>query len=240
MIAYGPGASLAHRLDPRSKLAFQVGFAIAAVFHATPRGIAASFAVALGALAAARLSPLRALRAYRVVLVVLALGPLLAGVTLAEPWFRVAPALDSLLSVLRIVPILLVSAAFVHTTPTREVRAAIQWTVPGRAGRLLGVGVGLTVRLLPVVRGDVATVRSAIAARGGEVRRVDERAGRIAELSVRRALDRADALALALRARCFAYNPTLPPLRFRAIDLPVLATALLLGLSPLATVGLAG
>lgn len=232
MIPYSPGDTLAHRLDPRSKLGFQFGFAIAAVAHATLLGLAASFVIALCALAVARLSPLRALRDYRVVLAVLALGPLLGGLSLTDPWFRVEPALASLRSVLRIVPILLVSAAVVHTTTTREVRAAVQRTIPGRFGRLLGVAIGLTIRLVPVVRGDVTTIRSALAARGGEVRPFYERAGRVAALSVRRALSRADALSLALRARCFAYNPTLPAVHLERIDWLVLGLAALLALSP--------
>lgn len=233
MITYEPGETLAHRLDPRSKLAFQFGFAIAAVAVATPRGLATTFALALVALAAAGLSPLRALRAYWFVLAVLALGPILAGLTPGPPWFRAAPAVDSLQSVLRIVPILLVSAAFVRSTPVRDVRAAIQRTVPGRPGRLLGVGVGLTIRFVPVLRADVATVRDAVAARAGDARPVHRRAGHVAVLSVRRALARADALSLALRARCFAYNPTLPTLRFRAIDLPVIGLSVALAVSPL-------
>ncbi|MFB6233251.1 MAG: energy-coupling factor transporter transmembrane protein EcfT, partial [Haloarculaceae archaeon] len=43
----------------------------------------------------------------------------------------------------------------------------------------------------------------------------------------------ADRLAVALRARCFAYNPTLPPLSFSRIDYPVLGLAAALALSPL-------
>ncbi|ELK50806.1 putative cobalt ABC transporter permease, partial [Haloferax sp. BAB-2207] len=42
-----------------------------------------------------------------------------------------------------------------------------------------------------------------------------------------------DALALALRARCFAWNPTLPEIRFGRRDAPglVLAAALLVSLA---------
>ena len=88
MLTYEPGASVAHRLDPRSKIAFQVGFAVAAIAATSAVELAAIFAVALGCLAAARLSPLRALRAYWFVLAVLALGPLLGGIVLGPPWFR--------------------------------------------------------------------------------------------------------------------------------------------------------
>jgi biotin transport system permease protein len=237
MIAYEPGETLAHRLDPRAKLAFQFGFAIAAVAHTSVVGLAASFAVAVLVLTAARLSPLRALRAYLVVLVVLGLGPILAGLTLGPPWFEAGPALDSLRAVLRIVPVLLVSAAVVHTTAVREVRAAIQWTVPGRLGRLLGTGVGLLLRFLPVVRRDVGAVRDALAARGGDALPVHQGAARVTALSIRRVFGRADALSVALRTRCFAYNPTLPALALRPVDVPVLATAGVLAVSPLLPAG---
>lgn len=233
MLNYRPGDGLAHRLDPRSKLAFQAGFAVAVFARPTPAWLAAMTALAVGCLAAARLSPLRALWAYRVVLVVLALGPVLGGVVPGPPWFRVGPALESLRAVARVVPVLLVSAAFVRSTPVRDTRAAVQRTVPGRPGQLLGVGVGLTVRFVPVVRADVRRVRDAVRARGGDGRSLRDRASRLATLSVLRALARSDRLALALRARCFAYDPTLPALRFSRPDYPVLALAVLLAATPL-------
>jgi biotin transport system permease protein len=233
MLTYQPGSSLAHALDPRAKLAVQVGLATAAFTHQTVPWLLGLTALGLVAVGAAGLSPLRALYGYRVVLLVLAFGPLVAGVALGPPWFRVAPSLDSLRAVWRLVPVLLVSAAFVHSTPVRDTRAAIQRTVPGRAGQLLGVGVGLTFRFVPLLRDDVARVREAVAARGGDQRSLRDRASRTAALSLRRALRRSDRLSLALRTRCFAYNPTLPRLAFAPRDVPVLALALGLALSPL-------
>lgn len=233
MLTYEPGSTVAHRLDPRSKLAFQFGFAVAAFAASSLAGLAAMYAIGLGALLAARLSPVRALRAYWFVLAVLTLGPLLGGVTLGPPWFRVEGALTSLRSVARIVPILLVSAAFVHSTPVRDTRAAIQRTVPGRFGQLLGVGVALTFRFVPVVRADVGRIRDAIRARGGDRRSARDRATRLATLSLVRALDRADRLSLALQARCFAYNPTLPELQFSRLDVVVLALSAGLAIIPL-------
>lgn len=234
MLTYEPGASPAHRLDPRTKLAFQAGFAVAVFARPTVPWLAAMFGLGLLSLAGARLSPIRALGGYWFVLLVLAAGPVIGGVTLGPPWFRVEPALRSLRAVARIVPVLLVSAAFVHSTPVRDTRAAIQRTVPGRFGQLLGVGVALTFRFLPVVRRDVERIREAIRARGGDGRSLHDRAGRIATLSAARALARSDRLAVALQARCFAYNPTLPELRFSRLDYPVLALAVLLALVPLA------
>jgi biotin transport system permease protein len=57
----------------------------------------------------------------------------------------------------------------------------------------------------------------------------------VATAGLRRAFARADRLALALRARCFAWNPTLPALGFGSVDYLVLAGSL-----ALAAVALAG
>ena len=233
MLTYEPGATLVHRLDPRTKLAFQVGFAVAVFASPSLVWVAGLTGLALAGVLAAGLSPVRALRAYWVVLFVLSLGPVIGGVALGPPWFRVDRALDSLTTIVRLVPILLVSAAFIHATPVRDTRAAIQRTIPGRFGQLLGVGVALTFRFVPVLQADVERIREAVWARGGQSRSLRDRAGRIASLSVVRAFARADRLSLALRARCFAYNPTLPALAFSRLDYPVLALSVGLALSPL-------
>ncbi len=226
MLTYEPGGTVAHRLDPRSKIAFQIGFAILVFTTSSLSTLAVLFVVGVGALAVARLSPLRALRAYWFILLVLSVGPLLGGVTLGAPWFRVEGALASLRRVARIVPLLLVSAAFIHSTPVRDTRAAIQHTVPGRFGQLLGIGVGLTFRFVPILRADVSRVRDAIRSRGGDARSLRERVTRITTLSVVQAFRRADGLSTALRARCFAYNPTLPSLTFSGLDYAVIAVSL--------------
>ena len=221
MLTYTPGTTVVHRLDARTKLGFQFAFALVAFTTATALEFGGLFVLAFGALVFARLSVWTALRAYWFVLLILLLGPVIAGITLGSPWFRVDPAVASLRSVLRIVPILFVSAAYIHTTPIRATRAAIQRTVPGRAGQLLGVGVALTFRYVPVLRADLTMVRDAIKARGGDSRPLLARSKRLTMLMVARALDRSDTLAVALQARCFAWNPTLPRLQFRRIDLPV-------------------
>ncbi len=226
MLSYEPGATVAHRLDPRSKIGFQIGFAVAAFTVSTLAGLAGVYAVGLGCLLAARLSPVRALRAYWFVLVFLGFGPLFGGLTLGPPWFRVDGALTSLRGVARIVPLLFVSAAFVHSTPVRDTRAAIQHTVPGKLGQLLGIGVALTFRFVPVVRTDVGRIREAISARGGDERTLRDRASRIARLSLVRSLQRAGRLSVALRARCLAYNPTLPALSLSGLDYLVFALSI--------------
>ncbi|MBX0295398.1 energy-coupling factor transporter transmembrane component T family protein [Haloarcula nitratireducens] len=232
MLSYRPGNTVVHRLDPRSKLLAQFGLAVAVVAHPTAPWLAGATLLSLLVLAAARLSPFAVVRSYRVVFAVLALAPLLAGIALGSPWFRVEPALRSARLVARVVPVLFVSAAYLTTTPVRETRAAVQRLVPGKPGQLLGVGMALVVRLFPVVLGDVREVRDAMLARGGERRPVWVRARLLAVRSLDRTLARSDRLSVALRARCFAWNPTLPPLSFERRDYPVLALGIALALSP--------
>jgi len=233
MLVYEPGKSLAHRLDPRTKLAGQFGFAIAAFGHGSPEAMALLTAVAIAAPASAGLSPFRALAAFRFVLVILVAAPLVAAATLGPPWIDVADGAASALGSYRVLLVLLVSAAYVASTPVRDSRTAIQWLLPGRIGVTLGVGVGLVFRFFPVLLADLRSIRDAIAARGGDRGSFVDRARRVGVRGVDRTFRRADRLAVALQARCFAWNPTLPTLSVGARDVPVLALAVGLAVSPL-------
>ena len=233
MLTYEPDGTPAHRLDARAKMAFQVGFAVAAFARPTPRRLVALGVVAAAALVAARLSPVAVIRGYWFVFLLLLGSPVVAAVSLGPPWVVPDRAVGPLLAVSRVGLVLFVGAAYVRSTPVRETRAAVQRHVPGRTGQLLGAGVALTFRFLPVLRRDLLTVRAAIRARGGDRRSVLDRARRIATVGLVRALERSDRLAVALRARCFAWNPTLPDERLSAADYPVIATGALLALSPL-------
>jgi biotin transport system permease protein len=220
MLRYTPGDSLVHRLDPRTKLLAQAAFAAAAFVYTTPRGLAALTFLAAAFLAAGRLSPLDAICGYLPALPFLAAGPAVSVVEI-RPWaVGVDPgaAVGPLLASYRVLLVLVVSAVYLHTTPVRDSRAAIQRLVPGRAGRLLGIGVALVFRVLPLLRGDLRRVREASATRLGRERRLGDRMETVAAAGIRRAFGRADRLALALRARCFAWNPTLPELRFGRVD----------------------
>lgn len=233
MLTYDPDDTLAHRLDPRSKLAVQIGFAATALAHTSLRSLLVLTVVTGIILLVARVSVLEALSAYRFALVFLALAPLIAGLTLGSPWFDLSDASDSARASYRVLLILLVSAAYVRSTPVRASRAAIQRTIPGKPGQVLGIGVSLVFRFLPVIRADLRTIRDAMAARLGGERRIVDRASTLGILGLTRAFDRADRLALAMQARCFAWNPTLPPLAFSARDYVALALALGFALSAL-------
>jgi biotin transport system permease protein len=231
VLTYEPGETAVHGLDPRSKLAFQFGFAATAFAHPTPPWLAGLSLLVLAVVILARMPLFRTLWALRLPLLLLAVAPLIQGARLGPPWFSVTAAWPPLLAGYRVGLVLLVSAAYVRTTPIRETRAAIQRTIPGRPGQFLGVGVALVARFLPVLRADFERAREAMQARLGSRRRLDERMRIVAVGGLRRALGRADRLALALRARVFSWNPTLPPLSFRARDYALVVAAMVLAAS---------
>jgi biotin transport system permease protein len=227
-LGYVPGDSFAHRLDPRTKLAVQAAFAVAAFAHTTPAGLAALTGLALAVLATSATPLVPTLREYRAFAPFLVAAPLVEGATLGPPWFVVADAVFPAMASYRVVLLLLVSAAYVRTTTARDSRAAIQRLLPGRVGVLLGAGVGFVLRLLPLLRADLASIRDATDARLGSERSTIARIRLVATTGLRRAFLRSDRFALALQARCFAWNPTLPPLAFSRRDVPGFALAGLL------------
>jgi biotin transport system permease protein len=222
MITYAAGDTPIHRLDPRSKLFVQAAVAVAAFAHTTPRGLLllTAFVLAVCWLAATPL--VASLRSYRAFLPFLVAAPLVEGATLGAPWFVPADAITPALASYRVLLLLLVSTAYIRTTRVRESRAAIQWLLPGRAGVVLGAGVGFVLRFLPLLRDDLSSIRSAVDARLGSERPIRERIRLIGVTGLRRVFARADRFALALQARCFAWNPTLPPLNATWRDVPAL------------------
>lgn len=225
MLEYQPGDSLAHQLDPRTKLLFQLSFAAAAFAYTSPRGVAMFGLLGLVALAGADTNPLRVIWAYRFVLPFLVAAPLVAMLTFGSPWLVVGDAVDPALASVRNLIVLVVCGGYVRTTSITASRAAIQSTVPGRPGQFLGLGVELVARFLPVLRQDLFAIRDAEAARLGTDRPLRERIITLTTSGLNRAFRRADRLSLAMQARCLSWNPTLPPLRFGLVDLPVVGVS---------------
>lgn len=220
MLTYAAGETLAHRMDPRTKLAAQAAFAAAAFANTTPEGLVGLSAVVAGMFAGGRVSPRWALRELRYVLPFLVAAPVVTAVALGPPWVDLAAARVPGLAAARTLLVLLVAAAYVRTTPVRDTRAAIQRHVPGRPGQFLGAGTAIVLRYLALLEGDLRGLRDAMRARLAEERPLRDRVRLVAVGGLNRSFERSDRLALALRARCFAWNPTLPALRFGRVDLP--------------------
>ncbi len=231
MLAYEPDVTIAHRLDPRSKLLFQVGFALAAIGHTTLRAHVALTLLTMVVLVSARVSPARTLYGYRYVFAILGFSVIVSAATIGPPWIDAGDGLATASAGYRVGLILLVSAAYVRSTPVRDSQAAFQRLVPGTPGKLLGLGVSLVFRFLPVLRADLGTLRRAMAARLGTERAATDRAARLGAVGLSRAFERADRLSIALQARCLSWNPTLPALAFTRRDWPVVGLACVLVLS---------
>lgn len=225
MLSYEPGNSFAHQLDPRSKVAVQGGFAVAAFAYTTPRGLVVLTAVALAMLYVARTRPDRTLWEFRFVVPFLLAAPLLDGLSW-RAGFVLADAIDPALAGYRVLLVFLVAAAYVRTTPVRDSRAAIQQTVPGRTGQFLGMGVAFVFRFFPVIQADIGRLRDAQRARLGTERSVPDRIRLLVVAAFNRSFERADTFSLALRARCFSWNPTLPELQFSRLDFVTTGIAL--------------
>lgn len=225
MLAYEPGTTYVHRLDPRAKLFVQVAFATAVITRTTPTDVAVLTVLALGILGAARVSPVRGVFAFRFVILLLAAAVLVETLTLNPPHLVVSAARDPALAGYRVVLVLLVSAAYIQTTPIRDSQTAIQWAIPGKPGRALAIGVSFVFRFFPLVRDDLTRARHAVAARLGGERTTADQARIMGTTGVARTIDRSDRLALALRARCLSWNPTPAPLRFTRYDLPAIGFA---------------
>ncbi|MDZ7731046.1 MAG: energy-coupling factor transporter transmembrane component T [Natrialbaceae archaeon] len=218
MITYEPGSTPIHRLDPRSKLAFQIGFGIMALGSVHPIALLVLTTLVFAVLAMANLSLRRAIHAYRVPLWILLLAPAIAAISLGPPWIDINDGRVTALAGYRVFLILLVSGAYIRTTSSRDSRAAIQRTIPGRTGQLLGMGVSIVFRFLPVMFSDLQTIRDAFNARLGENRSMVTRGAHIGARGLERAFERADTLALAMQARCYSWNPTLPALSMGLLD----------------------
>ena len=228
MLRYQPGDSLAHRLDPRTKLCFQLCFAVAAFAYTTPRGLVGFGVLGVLALAAAATNPLRVVWAYRFVMPFLLAAPAVAALSVGPPWIDPAAAVDPALASGRNLLVIAVGGGYIRTTSITASRAAIQRTVPGRPGQFLGLGLELVARFLPVLKRDLLAIRDAEAARLGTDRSLRERMATLATAGLNRAFRRADRLSVAMEARCLSWNPTLPPLRFGRVDLPAVGLSLLL------------
>ncbi|MFO7833832.1 MAG: energy-coupling factor transporter transmembrane component T, partial [Halohasta sp.] len=184
-------------------------------------------------------NPLRVVWSYRFVIPFLLAAPAVAMLTLGPPWVDLAAGVDPALASVRNLLVIAVGGGYIRTTSITDSRAAIQRTVPGRPGQFLGLGIELVARFLPVLRRDLLAIRDAEAARLGTDRPLRERMSTLATAGLNRAFRRADRLSAAMQARCLSWNPTLPPLRFGWVDLPVVGlSVLLLGASVAQFVGI--
>lgn len=231
-LSYVPGDSPVHGLDARTKLLVQFVVALLAFTWTHEHSLSVVWGiVAIGVLGGRlRLRPL--LTGYSLPFALLAIGILVRTLTIGSPWVDVPAGLAALDHSLHVAAMLVASAVYVRTTPVSETQAAIERLIPGRPGLLLAAGTSFVLRFLPVLLDDIRTARTAQWARLGDTRSLRERMQTVAIAGLNRAFGRADRFSLALKARCFAWNPTPPRMGFTARDWTVSIAALaILGLA---------
>jgi len=220
---YRSGTSVLHRLDVRFKLIFLVMISFASL---QARGAAlAVLTITLLALmknAGQTVKSLLTLLRYAIIfLVLIFIARALA--TPGSPVFGYKTVIvtregisGGILVCWRLVIVILIGLAFVATTRTSEVKAAVEWflgPVPFIPAPRVSIMMSLVIRFIPVILDQAKEITDAQRARGVENRK--NPVYRLRKLLIplmRRTFERADKLAMAMEARCYTENRTDPDL----------------------------
>jgi len=233
-IAFRPGSSRLHRLDPRFKIVI-LALTGAATASAAPVGLAILSALMLAGLRAARLPPRRLLADLRPLLIMLAAVAALRAFTIPGPplWPPLPASRPGLVQgaifAWRVLVVVFGGILLSATTRTWALRAAVAWLltpVPGVPARRVATMVGMVVRFIPEVLHQAALVREAQQARGiAACRNPLRRLYLWIAVLMRRTLLKSDHLALAMISRGYSENRADQPLAAGPGDAAVLALA---------------
>lgn len=218
MLTYHPGSTLVHALDPRTKLFLQACCALPIIL-ASPVILPGITLGVIGITALARLNLTETIYSYRFVAIVLLVAPVLEGLTMHPPWFSLTDAIPPALASYRVALLILISAAYIHTTAPRDSRAAIQRTIPGKPGQFLGVGVMIIFHIFPRLITAITQRRAAMQARLSQSRPLHRQIELLTANILTLVFQQSTQYSNALQTRCVAWNPTLPPLQFDTTDI---------------------
>lgn len=169
-LTYVSGDTPLHHCDARVKIVALLAFSIGIFLVSTWWGMAAFAAIVVAALAVARISPGQVNRMLGPVYVLAAFSVLFNVMA--------APYVDGLIAGLffGVRMVVLVAASFVVclTTTSRDLIGAFAWFIaPLRHLRVpvddIAFTLALSLRFIPVIEGEFATVRAAQKARGAEL-----------------------------------------------------------------------
>ena len=238
-LGFRPGTSLLHRLDVRFKLFFLILISLISLSGDFIRlGI---FTCLLAALVFDSRLPLKSgLKGFRFFLFLLLLILLARMVTtpgnaiLEIKSYSVTRQgiLSGVLICWRLTIIVLLGFAFVFTTRSFEIKAAVEWVLKPLAfipGKRIATMMGLTTRFVPVILNQANETAEAQRARCVENRKNPVyRLIRLGIPLIRRTFERADKLAVAMEARCYTDNRTDPELSATRIDWIALGVMILI------------
>jgi energy-coupling factor transporter transmembrane protein EcfT len=227
--SFQPGTSLLHKLDVRFKLLFLILISLISL-----AGGFAGLGILTGLVAAlivhSRL-PLKSgskeFRFFLIFLLLILIARMLTtpGTALIEinSIAITRPGLMSgVLICWRLVIIALLGFLFVCTTPSSEIKAAVEWSLKPAAfipGKRIATMMGLIARFIPVILNQAKETAEAQRARCVEYRRNPlYRIVRLGLPLIRRTFEQADRLIVAMEARCYSENRTDPALSATRID----------------------
>ena len=238
-IGFNPGQSPLHRLDPRTKQAIMMVLSVVSMWGGLPFLLILSATLAV-LLHAANLSVCRLIREIRYFLFFLLFVFGVRAMSVDSSWIpaiRPAAATDALLACWRLLLVVLMGILLMATTRISEIRAALVWymkPIPLVDEKMLATMVGLVVRFLPVILFQASEISDAQRARGIERRK--NPLLRLMKFSIplfRRVFFCADELTVAMQARCYSEQRTLPGLAFGSDDALAWGAATLISLTVL-------
>jgi len=233
------GTSLLHRLDVRFKLLFLILISFISLSADFLRlGILTCLLTVL--IAHSRLplkSGLRELQFF-FILLLLIMGARMVS-TAGDPIIEIKffsitrqGILSGVLICWRLTIIVLLGFAFVFSTRSFEIKAAVEWLLKPVAfipGKRIATMMGLTTRFVPVILNQANETAAAQRARCVENRKNPVyRLIRLGIPLIRKTFERADQLAVAMEARCYTEHRTDPELWTTRIDWIALGVMILI------------
>lgn len=226
---FRPGSSVLHGMDVRFKLLFLILISLTSL-KAYPVSLSILSLGLVAALWHARRSLKSILKDFRYFFVLL--GAIFFARALSVPGSAIIEfkavsitregSYDGALICWRLVIVVLTGLAFVLTTRSSEIKAAVEWFLnpfPFIPSKRIGTMMSLVVRFIPAIFEQARETADAQRARGVENRK--NPVYRLKKLGIplmRRTFERADKLVVAMEARCYSENRTDPGLCARLRD----------------------
>ena len=227
--SFQPGTSLLHKLDVRFKLLFLILISLVSLGGGFT-GLGVLTGLVAGLSIHSRLPLKSGFKEFRFFLIFLVLilvarmlptpgTPLIAikSIAITRPGL-----ISGVLICWRLVIIALLGFLFVFTTPSSEIKAAVQWFLKPAAfipGKRIATMMGLIARFIPVILNQAKETTEAQRARCVEYRRNPlYRIVRLGVPLIRRTFEQADRLIVAMEARCYSENRTDPDLSATRTD----------------------
>ncbi len=238
---FRPGASLAHALDPRTKLLLVCLTSLSLLSAGFPACLM-GLALLMAMLHQIRVGPMALVKQLKLFIVFLVLIILVRALTtpgdVLISYLEITVTRQGLIQgslvALRFFLVMVVGIIFAASTPPADLKAAIQWIlapVPFVPEKRVGMMISLSLRFLPMILNQARETNQAIQARcGSQQKNPVKRMTDLGLALMRKTILSADAMALSMEARCYSEVRTDPVLTLGPKDPPAIAVGICLSL----------